>query len=197
MGAQSFHQYLEADRLRCTLAPSRAAVWRIKRTQIRLSAFSACTLANANLLDFHELKLFRAQEYETDEGPWDPISGGFTTACRAFSNMGMGIAELPTETLKALHIPSGPSRRQSQASVKNTLGRSKTLDVRDRSVVPTPPGQIQTSSDGENPLSKYGALPASLACHLVLRTLDQALRPTLIEVGSAIKMDTFPARAKT
>lgn len=154
MGAQSFHQYLEADRLRCTLAPSRAAVWRIKRTQIRLSAFSACTLANANLLDFHELKLFRAQEYETDEGPWDPISGGFTTACRAFSNMGMGIAELPTETLKALHIPSGPSRRQSQASVKNTLGRSKTLDVRDRSVVPTPPGQIQTSSDGENPLSK-------------------------------------------
>ena len=32
MGAQSFHQYLKADRLRCTLAPSRLAAWRIKRT---------------------------------------------------------------------------------------------------------------------------------------------------------------------
>ncbi|RSL60764.1 hypothetical protein CEP54_006591 [Fusarium duplospermum] len=76
MGAQSFHQYLQVDRLRCTLAPSRPATWRIKRTQIRLSAFAACTLANAGLLDFHDLKLYRPQEYYTDEGPLEPISGG-------------------------------------------------------------------------------------------------------------------------
>ncbi|EOO01223.1 putative glycosyltransferase family 28 domain-containing protein [Phaeoacremonium minimum UCRPA7] len=75
VGAQLFHQYLEVDRLRCALAPSRPAAWRIKRTQVRLSAFAACTLANADLLDFHDLKLFRPQEYETDQGPWDPISG--------------------------------------------------------------------------------------------------------------------------
>ena len=52
-GAQSFHQYLKVDRLRCTLAPSRAAAWRIKRTQVKLSPFAACNLANANLVDFH------------------------------------------------------------------------------------------------------------------------------------------------
>ncbi|PQE06092.1 glycosyltransferase family 1 protein [Rutstroemia sp. NJR-2017a BBW] len=75
MGAQSFHQHLEVDRLRCILASSRAATWRVKRSQVRLSAFAACTLANANLLDFHDLKLFRPQEYYTDEGPWDPLSG--------------------------------------------------------------------------------------------------------------------------
>jgi hypothetical protein len=120
MGAQSFHQYLEPDRLRCTLAPSRAAVWRIKRTQIRLSAFAACTLANANLLDFQDLKLFRAQEHYTDEGPRDPISGGFTTACRAFYTMGLGIVEFPGETYKALQMPFGPSRQQSQASLPTT-----------------------------------------------------------------------------
>jgi hypothetical protein len=124
-GAQSFHQYLEVDRLRCILAPSRVAVWRVKRTQVRLSAFAACTLSNANLLDFHDLKLFRAQEHYTDEGPTDPISGGFTAACRAFSSMGMGIAELPSETYKAF-IPSGPSRQQSQASVRSTAGKVDT-----------------------------------------------------------------------
>ena len=64
-GAQSFHQYLEIDRLRCTLAPSRPAAWRIKRTKVRLSAFAACTLANANLLKFEDLKLYRPQEWYT------------------------------------------------------------------------------------------------------------------------------------
>ena len=117
VGAQSFHQYLEVDRLRCALAPSRSATWRIKRTQVRLSAFAACTLANAGLLDFHDLKVSRPQEYESDAGPWDPISGGFVAACGAFSSMAMGVADFPTETLKALQLPFRYSRQKSQASV--------------------------------------------------------------------------------
>ena len=56
-GAQSFHNELKIDTLRCTLAPSRTAVWRVKRTDIRLSAFSAATLGNEGLLDFNDLKL--------------------------------------------------------------------------------------------------------------------------------------------
>lgn len=57
MGAQSFHTALRVDYLRCSLAPSRAAVWRVKRTDIRLSAFAAAVLGNEGLLDFNELKL--------------------------------------------------------------------------------------------------------------------------------------------
>ena len=57
IGAQSFHGKLNVDSLRCTLAPSRAAVWRVKRTNIRLSAFAAATLGNEGLLDFSDLKL--------------------------------------------------------------------------------------------------------------------------------------------
>lgn len=116
VGAQSFHQFLEPDRLRCALAPSRVAAWRVRRTQVRLSTFAACTLAKADLLDFHDLKLFRAQEYYTDEGPVDPISGGFITACRKVSNMGKALADIPTETWKAVNLPSGSGERQSQAS---------------------------------------------------------------------------------
>jgi len=56
-GARSFHDKLNVDSLRCTLAPSRTAVWRIKRTDVRLSAFTAATLGNEGLLDFNELKL--------------------------------------------------------------------------------------------------------------------------------------------
>ncbi|KIW92476.1 uncharacterized protein Z519_06323 [Cladophialophora bantiana CBS 173.52] len=144
-GAQSFHQYLDVDRLRCTLAPSRPAAWRIKRTQVRLSAFAACTLANTNLLDFHDLKLFRPQEYDTDEGPWDPISGGAAACFRAFNGMAMGLVEVPSEMVKTLHIPIGSSRQQSQESVTTIVRKSETSEAGERSTPPNSPEQSQTS----------------------------------------------------
>ncbi|THC90236.1 hypothetical protein EYZ11_010297 [Aspergillus tanneri] len=136
-GAQSFHEFLNPDRLRCTLAPSRPAAWRVRRTKVRLSAFAACTLANAGLLDLDDLKLFRPQEYCTDEGPWDPISGGFTAFVRAFGGMTMGLADVPSETWRALQMPAARSRQQSQASASastsTTASRSEVSPVVERS----------------------------------------------------------------
>jgi UDP:flavonoid glycosyltransferase YjiC (YdhE family) len=159
MGAQSFHQYLQPDRLRCTLAPSRPATWRIKRTQVRLSAFAACTLANANLLDFHDLKLFRAQEYETDEGPWDPISGGFVAACGSFSGMAMGLATFTSETVKALQLPFRSSRQESQASGPTIARKRETSNVGERSTPPTSPEQSQTSLNVQKSLARVRSPP--------------------------------------
>lgn len=146
MGAQSFHQLLKPDRLRCALAPSRPAAWRVKRTKVRLSAFAACTLANANLLDLQDLKLFRPQEHYTDEGPWDPISGGFTAFVRAVGGMMMGLADFPLETWRALQIPAGHSRQQSQASVPTIASKSETSLVGGKLSPSIPPGQNETSS---------------------------------------------------
>ncbi|KAL9115831.1 MAG: hypothetical protein Q9227_000199 [Pyrenula ochraceoflavens] len=56
-GADSFHKQLHVDTIRCHLAPSRAAVWRVRRTSIRMSAFAATVLGNEGLLDFGDLKL--------------------------------------------------------------------------------------------------------------------------------------------
>ena len=67
VGAQRFHERLDVDNLRCSLAPSRAAVWRIKRTTVRLSAFAATTLGNDGLLDFNDLKLLVAHLYRPTE----------------------------------------------------------------------------------------------------------------------------------
>ncbi|KAI8680445.1 Glyco-transf-28 domain-containing protein [Fusarium keratoplasticum] len=146
MGAQSFHQHLEPDRLRCTLAPSRPAAWRIKRTQIRLSAFAACTLANANLLDFRDLKLFRPQEHYTDEGPLEPISGGTMAFAGSVGSMLMGLVDFPSETLKALNMSSGPSRRQT---TQTTMNREESLaHVRN-----TPRSSSSTSNIGSSSMS--------------------------------------------
>lgn len=161
-GAQSFHQYLEVDRLRCTLAPSRPATWRIKRTQVKLSAFAACTLANAKLLDFHDLKLFRPQEYYTDEGAWDPISGFATAVFGAISSMAMGVADIPSETVKALLIPFGSSRKQPQESVPTMARKSETSLVGERLTPPTSPEQSQTSLDLQQSLGRVRS-PSNLS----------------------------------
>jgi UDP:flavonoid glycosyltransferase YjiC (YdhE family) len=159
MGAQSFHQHLEVDRLRCTLAPSRAATWRIKRSQVRLSAYAACTLANAELLDFRDLKLFRPQEYHTDEGPWDPLSGFATAVFGAISSMAMGVADLPSETVKALLVPFGSSRQQSQA-LKSTMAReSETSQVGGIPTLPLSPEQSQTSLNMQESLTRVQSVP--------------------------------------
>ncbi|KAH6878387.1 hypothetical protein J4E91_000045 [Alternaria rosae] len=158
-GAQSFHQYLDPDRLRCTLAPSRVAVWRIKRTQIRLSAFAACTLANANLLDFHDLKLFRPQEYETDEGPVDPISGFGMGILRTLGSMSMGIAEMPSETAKAVQAPFGPGRQQSDTSVRNAAKRSESSLVGESSASSSSQQHRQSGAIASKPLARSQTVP--------------------------------------
>lgn len=57
VGGKSFHDMLDVDHLRCSLAPSRVAIWRVKRTQTRLSALAANVLATEGLISFSDLKL--------------------------------------------------------------------------------------------------------------------------------------------
>lgn len=54
--ANSFHRALDADALRCSLSPERAAVWRVKQTNIRLSALAAAILIEEKALSFNDLK---------------------------------------------------------------------------------------------------------------------------------------------
>jgi UDP:flavonoid glycosyltransferase YjiC (YdhE family) len=56
-GSSSFHQRLNIDRMRCALAPGRVAVFRIKRTTIRLSALAFAVLNAEGVLDPEDIKL--------------------------------------------------------------------------------------------------------------------------------------------
>ncbi|KAF2272065.1 UDP-Glycosyltransferase/glycogen phosphorylase [Westerdykella ornata] len=103
-GAQSFHQMLKYDDFRCMIDPHRPAVWRVRRTKVRLSAKAAAVLVEDGQLTYDDLRLFRPREYEPDEGPWDPISGGATAIMGTATQMMMGMADLPMETLKLLNI---------------------------------------------------------------------------------------------
>lgn len=110
-GAMTFHQQMNLDRMRCRLLPDRAAVWRLRRTQVRLSALAATVLVQDGHLTFHELKLNRPIEYETETGPYDPVTGGAGALTSTISAIVMGLADLPIETLKALKIHPDKQKR--------------------------------------------------------------------------------------
>lgn len=56
-GGQLFHKHLDIDSMRCALAPHRTAVWRVRRTQVRLSPLAATVLVERGLLKYSDLKL--------------------------------------------------------------------------------------------------------------------------------------------
>ncbi|KAJ4375664.1 hypothetical protein N0V86_007197 [Didymella sp. IMI 355093] len=127
-GAQSFHQMLNYDDLRCAVVSNRPAVWRVKRTQVKLSAKAATVLAQEGEIDFKELKLARAREYQTDEGPWDPISGAASALTGTATSMMMGVADMPIQTLKLLNIHPD-ARAASKKGKERAQGSESTPNV--------------------------------------------------------------------
>lgn len=56
-GANSLHANLPIERLQCSILPNLPAVWRVRRTGIRLSALAATVLCKKGTLEFKDLKL--------------------------------------------------------------------------------------------------------------------------------------------
>ncbi|KEQ98556.1 glycosyltransferase family 1 protein, partial [Aureobasidium subglaciale EXF-2481] len=170
-GAQSFHQFLEVDKMRCSIAPSKAAVWRLKRTEVRLSALAATTLATEGLLDFKDLKLYRPREYEADEGPPEPISGGAGALTGTISTMMMGVADFPVAALKALRIhpdsvpnktktdPQDSSQQssESQPSLPRTSTKGSTVSSPSRPASPARGASTGGSFNLDESFAKMGS----------------------------------------
>lgn len=58
---------------------------------------------------------YRSREYEVEEQPWEPITGGASALVGTMGTVAMSIADMPVQTLKALriHPASGRSRAES------------------------------------------------------------------------------------
>ncbi|KAK4239071.1 glycosyltransferase [Achaetomium macrosporum] len=101
VGGKAFHQFLNTDDMRCSLAPSRVAVWRVRRSKVRLSALAAAVLVKQGWLKYSDLKLYRSIEYNTDEQPWDPVSAVVLAFVGDVGSLTMAVADFPREVFKA------------------------------------------------------------------------------------------------
>ncbi|KAI1138122.1 glycosyltransferase family 1 protein [Hypoxylon sp. FL0543] len=127
VGAQSFHKHLNVDKLRCTLAPSRVAVWRLRRTQVHLSALAAATLVNNGYLRYSDLKLFRATEYSTEDHPTDPISAVTSALLGDIGIIAMSAADFPREIFKSK--PKTKSAGDESTTVTSNDANNSTLTL--------------------------------------------------------------------
>ncbi|KAI2640918.1 hypothetical protein GGS21DRAFT_502325 [Xylaria nigripes] len=130
VGAQSFHQHLNVDTLRCAVTPSRVAVWRVRRSKTHLSALAAATLVNSGYVQYSDLKLFRAKEYETENYPTDPISACTSALVSDITSVFMSAADIPRDLFKTTaeppqskateNVSAGGISTQSSGSTKAT-----------------------------------------------------------------------------
>ncbi|TEA14433.1 Sterol 3-beta-glucosyltransferase UGT80B1 [Colletotrichum sidae] len=202
MGGKSFHDHLDTDSLRCTIAPSRAAAWRVRRSKVRLSPMAAATLVQQGLLKYSDLKLYRPKEYITDGQPWDPISAVACAVATDLGNIGMAVADFPREIFKnrskgdktpePTDIPSqeGLTSRTSlaqtsdAASVKapSTFSESSTqLGVIEKSgSTPTLPLSPHATTSSAAPSMVFSASDsASIAPSETTASERQSIRPPL------------------
>ena len=89
--AKSFHKAINMDTMRCMICPDHVAVWRVKKTNIRLSSLAASVLLDQGVLKLMNLKLWailpmrfdcvltktriRHRNWYIDEGAPDPLLG--------------------------------------------------------------------------------------------------------------------------
>ncbi|KAF1939015.1 UDP-Glycosyltransferase/glycogen phosphorylase [Clathrospora elynae] len=124
-GAQSFHQMLNYEDMRCAVLPNKPAVWRLKRTDVKLSAKAATILSQQGEVNFSEMKLFRPREYIPDDGPLDPVLGAADALMGTATSVMMGVADMPIQTLKLLQIhPDAKSKKGKEKATDTDASSS-------------------------------------------------------------------------
>jgi len=113
--ARSFHTELEVHSLRCSMSPNRTAVWRLRDSNIHLSALAAEILVQDKALAFSDLQRYRPKEYDLEDGPWDPISGGASALLGTLASLVVGAAVIPTDIIRALKLTPAHLRRPHDA----------------------------------------------------------------------------------
>ncbi|XWW92568.1 hypothetical protein V2A60_000493 [Cordyceps javanica] len=135
-GGYSFHKHLDMDKLRCSVAPSRAAAWRVRRTKVRLSPLAAAVLVEHNVIKYTDLKLYRPCEFNTEDQPTDPLSAGAAAIVLSLGTIGMAIADMPRDLWKShrkykkdsdsISRPTESSSHLSQSDHRPSVSRDAT-----------------------------------------------------------------------
>ncbi|KAG6831242.1 hypothetical protein H0H87_005808 [Tephrocybe sp. NHM501043] len=91
-GVESFYRHLPLLNMRCDLDPSKLAVWWSTEHCLKLSAFAAQVLSDAEQLDMNTLDIHRTKDYDSGKPVADPISGGagaiFWTITHYYASIG-------------------------------------------------------------------------------------------------------------
>ena len=59
---------------------------------------------------------YRPREYDSEDGPWDPITGGASALMGTIGSLMMGFADFPVEIVRALRVKPPEKNDDGQGS---------------------------------------------------------------------------------
>ncbi|RDW81598.1 putative UDP-glucose,sterol transferase [Aspergillus mulundensis] len=125
----SFYRRLDVKSLRCSLCPHRPAVWWVKHSHIKLSAFAATVLVETGLVKPHDLVLYRAKEYDTSRNPRGPLTAGAEILYGVITDFVAAMAAMPTDMVEMFRGNHRHGRRHSKGHFRHG-GRKPPSPVR-------------------------------------------------------------------
>ncbi|KAG6006325.1 hypothetical protein E4U21_007128 [Claviceps maximensis] len=136
MGARSFHRHMNIEFMRCSLAPSRVATWRVKKTNVRLSPLAMSVLVDAGLIEYKHVKLCRHIEYNTEEQPLDPITAGAASLIGDLSGIGLAVADIPRGLFQTNRSKYTQDSKTGPMTVTPKMSTYTNIDVMSDTVSP-------------------------------------------------------------
>ncbi|KAK8124465.1 Sterol 3-beta-glucosyltransferase [Apiospora kogelbergensis] len=155
---RSFHSHLALSgekSMRCSILSDRVAVWKVKDTNIKLSAVAADILVEKGLLSWRRLRLVRHQEWNDFEGPGEPVTGIAGAMGSAIGEFFTGFGSVPyriarTSTKRTERKKKKEAKRQQKLTQKKKAAEPKTPKT-------TAPGANAGASEFPFPNNPSGA----------------------------------------
>ncbi|EOO01349.1 putative udp- transferase protein [Phaeoacremonium minimum UCRPA7] len=100
---KAFHKHLVLSgkhSMRCSVLDDRVAVWKLKNTNLKLSALAADMLVQKGALNWKKLRLTRHNEWNDFEGPGEPVTGIAGSLIGSVGEVFGGIGGVPARLAK-------------------------------------------------------------------------------------------------
>ncbi|KAI0849493.1 glycosyltransferase family 1 protein [Daldinia vernicosa] len=114
---KAFHRNLTLsgeNSMRCSILDDRVAVWRVKRTSIKLSALAAYIVVSRGLISWRRLRLLRHKEWNDFEGPGEPVTGVVGSIVGTVGDVFSGIGSVPYRLAKTSHKRAERRRKKER-----------------------------------------------------------------------------------
>ncbi|KAH8889273.1 UDP-Glycosyltransferase/glycogen phosphorylase [Thozetella sp. PMI_491] len=143
--------------LRCSILENRAAAWRLKKTNIRLSPLAAHILTEKGLVSWRRLRLLRLNQYNDFEGPGEPLTGVAGSLISSLGDVFAGVAGVPYRIAKSSSSRL-ERRKRKKAKRRQEQGRDRASNVE-----MSPGGRIAIGTSQRQAEDEQRGTPASRA----------------------------------
>ncbi|KAI4727943.1 UDP-Glycosyltransferase/glycogen phosphorylase [Aureobasidium sp. EXF-10728] len=153
---KSFHRSLPfagKRSMRCSILEDRVAVWKMKSSNLRLSALAADILVEQKKLSWKELRLLRHYEWNDFDGPGEPISGAGGALIKTGAGIARGVGMVPSSVAKNLKKREEREKKKQERAERKEQKRLQKEAAKNKSAPEgaqnpqRPPGPRQTSTN--------------------------------------------------